>query len=101
MRKGCKNGEGEIASFGEKNTALHNTSLGGKVISAEISIGGMKVEMHEIPLGFSYALAEHPDAMKAFVGMTAAERSEVIRRAHSVSSRDEMQALVNGLPRMQ
>ena len=51
----------------------------------------------ELPLGFSFALALNPEAMKNFSNMTQENQSEVLQRARSVSSKGEMQSLVNEL----
>lgn len=55
------------------------------------------MDKNELPLGFGFALAQHPDAMKNFSNLPEAKRSEILQRAHHVSSKGEMQALVNGL----
>lgn len=55
------------------------------------------MDIHELPLGFGFALAQNPEAMRAYTGMTREQQSQVLEKAHSVSSKREMQALVKGL----
>lgn len=55
------------------------------------------MEKNNLPLGFAFALAQNPDAMRIFSNMSEARQSEILQRAHSVSSKDEMQSLVNNL----
>lgn len=56
-----------------------------------------QMEGEDLPLGFSFALAQHPDAMKAFSNLSKQAQTEILRRAHAVSSKGEMQSLVNNL----
>ena len=51
----------------------------------------------ELPLGFGMALAQNEAPMQRFEAMTTAEKEAVIRRTRDVTSRREMQALVNSL----
>lgn len=51
----------------------------------------------DLPLGFAFALAQNPDAMKQFSSLTEAGQAEVLQRAHGVASKKEMQSLVNDL----
>lgn len=51
----------------------------------------------ELPIGFGFALAQNPDAMQTFARLPKAGQNEIVQRARTVSSRDEMQALVNEL----
>ena len=52
---------------------------------------------NNLPLGFSFALAQNPEAMKAFSNFTEAKQAEILNRAKSVVSKSEMQTLVNSL----
>ncbi len=52
-----------------------------------------------LPLGLGMALAQNPAAMQRFAALPPAQRQAVIARAHAVSSRREMQALVAALAR--
>ena len=56
------------------------------------------MDKNDLPLGFGFALAQNPEAMRAFTNMPEEKRSQILQRAHSVSSKSEMQSLVNGLP---
>lgn len=51
----------------------------------------------EIPLGFGLALVQDPDAMQKFSKLPEERRRELLRQAHAVSSKREMQALIIGL----
>lgn len=51
----------------------------------------------ELPLGFGMALAQNETAMRHFEALTEAEKLAVIRRTHSVSSKQEMRQLVDSL----
>ncbi|MDO4548672.1 MAG: hypothetical protein Q4D04_11270 [Clostridia bacterium] len=51
----------------------------------------------EMPIGLSMALAENLEAMKRFSNLSAQRRTDVVRRARDVESREEMQNLVNSL----
>ena len=53
---------------------------------------------NNLPLGFSFALAQNPEAMKAFSSFPEAKQTEILNRAQSVVSKSEMQELVNSLP---
>lgn len=53
--------------------------------------------MEELPLGFSMALAQHPEAMARFAALTEAEQQAIISGTHSVHSKQEMQAYVERL----
>lgn len=51
----------------------------------------------ELPIGFGFALAQNPEAMQAFAALSEAGQNELVQRARAVSSKREMQALVDGL----
>ena len=55
--------------------------------------------MSELPVGLMMTLAMHERAMERFSQLSEAERQGVIARARSVSTKQEMQALVDGLVR--
>lgn len=55
------------------------------------------MDRQKLPLGLGFALAQDPEAMEAFTALPEADRAALLERAHTVSSREEMQALVNGL----
>ena len=50
------------------------------------------MDKHEMPLGFGFALA-----MKNFSNLPQSKQSEILQKAHAVSSKGEMQSLVNDL----
>lgn len=52
---------------------------------------------NDLPLGFGFALAQNPDAMKTFSNLSEEKQSEILRRAHGVASKAEMQSLVSEL----
>jgi len=55
------------------------------------------MDKNDLPLGFSFALAQNPDAMKHFMELPETQQSEILQKAHQVSSKREMQSLVNDL----
>ncbi len=55
------------------------------------------VDGNDIPLGMGQAFAHNLSALTAFASMSNAEQEALIRKAHSVSSREEMEELVNGI----
>lgn len=55
------------------------------------------MDRNDLPLGFGFALAQNPDAMQRFSNLPNEEQRALLQKAHAVSSKDEMQRLVNGL----
>lgn len=55
------------------------------------------MDQKELPLGLGMALAQNEAAMQRFGALSNEERRAVIEKAHTVSSRQEMEALVSGL----
>lgn len=55
------------------------------------------MNQNNMPLGFSLALAQNPDSMKVFSNLSEAKQLEILQKTRSVSSRDEMEALVDSL----
>ncbi len=51
----------------------------------------------DLPIGFTMALSENIDAMKAFVNMPKSWRERCIERARSVNSKAEMQRLADDI----
>ena len=49
----------------------------------------------EMPLGFSMALAQNPDAMQKFAMLSEEKKKQIIDGTHSVKSRQEMHEYVN------
>lgn len=52
---------------------------------------------NDLPLGFSFALAQNPEAMKRFSNLPQPKQCEILQRASHVSSKDEMESLVDSL----
>lgn len=55
------------------------------------------MHQNDLPIGFGFALAQNPTAMKNFSNLAQTEQNEIVQKARSVSSKGEMQALVNSL----
>lgn len=53
--------------------------------------------LRDLPLGFGLALAQNTNALDAFSGMTEQQKKEIIKKTHSIQSKQEMQAFVNSL----
>ena len=51
----------------------------------------------EMPIGFSVALAQNPDAMQKFALLGEDEKKQLIDGTHSVKSKQEMHEYVNRL----
>ncbi len=51
----------------------------------------------DMPIGFSMALAQNPQAMEKFAMLTETQKKEVIRGTHSVGSKQEMHEYVRSL----
>lgn len=58
------------------------------------------MDRNEMPLGFGFALAQNPEAMMNFANLPEPQRSAVLERAHTASSKYEMQSVVNELASM-
>ena len=50
-----------------------------------------------IPLGFGMALAQNPDAMDVFSGLTQAQREQVLAKSRRIRSKAEMRSYVDSL----
>lgn len=55
------------------------------------------MERLELPLGFGMALAQNEGAMERFERLSQAEKEAVIQKTHQVTSKREMQSLVQNL----
>ena len=55
------------------------------------------MDRNDLPLGFSLALSQNPEAMKAFSSFPEEKQTEILNRAKSGASKSEMQELVNSL----
>jgi len=51
----------------------------------------------DVPLGLGMALAQNLPAMNIFAALSNQEQQQIINRAHSVQSKQEMQSLVDSL----
>lgn len=51
----------------------------------------------EMPVGFSMALAQNPEAMQKFVMLSEDKKKQIIDGTHSVKSKQEMHEYVNKL----
>lgn len=54
-------------------------------------------EKWDLPLGFTMALGENPDAMLAFASMPKKHRDRCIDKARNANSRLEMQRIVSDI----
>ena len=50
-----------------------------------------------VPLGFGMALAQNPDAMDVFSGLTEDQRQRVLSKSRRIRSKAEMRAYVDSL----
>lgn len=57
----------------------------------------MEIGNNELPLGLGMALAQNLTAMEKFTSLSTEQKSSVISKAGSVSSKNEMRALVSEL----
>lgn len=55
------------------------------------------MEKQEIPIGFGFALAQNPEAMKRFSALPQTRQAEILQKAHQAASEQQMQSLVNSL----
>lgn len=55
------------------------------------------MENGSMPVGLMMALAQRPEAMLRFARMDEQARRQILARAHSASSKEEMQRIVEGL----
>ncbi len=55
------------------------------------------MKQDEMPVGFSMALAQNPEAMQKFALLGEDKKQEIIDGTHSVKSKQEMHEYVNKL----
>lgn len=80
-----------MMDFHLDNTALAPIDGGvGSPSVTDLSNGGFP----ELPEGLAMALAQDTTALHRFTNLSVAAQDDVIRRARSVSTRDEMRRLV-------
>ena len=53
------------------------------------------MDLQQLPVGFSMALAQQPGALERFGQLSEPEQQAIINRAHGANSEQEMQALVD------
>lgn len=53
----------------------------------------------DLPLGFSMALAQQPEAMQKFSNMNESQKAEILSEIHNINSKSEMKAFVANLAR--
>lgn len=53
--------------------------------------------INELPLGFSMAMAKNPQALTRFSAMSDEQQHSIIEQCHNVTSKKEMQSLVNSI----
>ncbi len=51
----------------------------------------------QMPIGFSMALAQNPEAMQKFAMLSEDKKKQIIDGTHSVNSKQEMHEYVNRL----
>lgn len=51
----------------------------------------------ELPVGFSMALAQNPEAMQKFASLSEDKKQEIVEGAHAVSSKKEMHRYVENI----
>ena len=55
------------------------------------------MKQDEMPIGFSMALAQNPDAMQKFAMLSESKKQEIVEKTHSIKSKQEMHEYVNKL----
>lgn len=55
------------------------------------------MDQGNMPLGFTFALTQNLKGMQTFVNLSDTKQHEIIQKSHTVSSKNEMQALINSL----
>lgn len=57
----------------------------------------MDSPLRDLPLGFGLTLLQDQQATQSFYAMPPEQRSAILQKAHAVTSKSEMQALVSSL----
>lgn len=52
------------------------------------------IDNHELPIGFTMELAQHPDILNRFAELSEPERQRLVDGARTVDSREEMRNYV-------
>lgn len=50
------------------------------------------MDMQDIPIGFTFALAENPEALNYFISLSEEQKQRVLEQTHKIHSKSEMQA---------
>lgn len=53
------------------------------------------MKQDEMPIGFSMALSQNPEAMQKFATLNEKEKQKIIDGTHSIASKQEMHEYVN------
>lgn len=72
------------------NLSSHKSSLFAHPISEVITM----IDNHELPIGFTMELAQHPDILNRFAELSEPERQRLVDGARTVDSREEMRNYV-------
>lgn len=52
------------------------------------------MKRNEMPIGFSFVLAQNPEAMQKFAELDENKKQEIINGTHSVKSKQEMREYI-------
>lgn len=63
----------------------------------ENDVTGGGYGLRELPIGFSFGLAENESAMKSYAGLSETEKEHLLMRCRDAKSKSEMQEIVNSL----
>ena len=55
------------------------------------------MDFHNVPIGFSMALAMNEPAMAAYAAMAEAQKQSILNRAHNARSETEMHRIVDSI----
>ena len=55
------------------------------------------MKREELPVGFSMALAQNPEAMEKFALLSDDKKKEIINGTHNIESKREMHEYVNNI----
>lgn len=55
------------------------------------------MDQDKLPLGFGFALTQNPDSMRKFSELLESQQAAILQKARAVSSKKEMETLVDRL----
>ena len=55
------------------------------------------MDYYKVPIGFGMVLSMNPGALNAYSAMTEERKQEILKRAHSAASEEEMHRIVNSI----